>query len=347
MRIYCRLMLTCWMLIIIFSANQNNLYGKSQKKKEISISSDTIFTVTNKITPKHLILESPSNFLYIIPPDESFKVAMEIGKYGIFSEKLNSSMRFSYQAPNEYAPVEKDFISMILKDNNLLMNKLVKSTNNVLIRYAKSKKDTTITWQMVCGNDFFGLTANLTYNVKYDKMLTNNVENMFKSIIVERNPDITPTTNSPFIIGDYEVLGLNLVKRMSIPISYFTVDGIPFHRSKGTRAVMLSSISYSNSGGYKSMEQASIESLETLIKTIFLNTNDKIIPYSVKEVDEINEVPTLRIEGHLLSDDSKNVVAYCSSVGKFVHIICGIYDEKESNEFFKVIDKFKETVTFR
>lgn len=350
MKTYCSLILACWtllMLLVVFPANSNNLYGKSQQKIETSISFDTIDATNNKITKQHLLLTSPSNFLYIIPPDKSFEIVTEIGKYGLFSEKYNASMPFRYQMVNEYVPVEKEFINMVIRDKDLLMNKLVKSTNDLLIRYAKTKKvrdgDTVIIWYMACGNVFFGLTADLTYNVKYDKKFSKKVENMFKSIIAEPNPYITPATKVPFITGDYELLGLNLVKRLG-SIAYFTEDGRPLHRSKGTKVALLSSVLYSIKSGYRSMERSSIDGFDLLMRMVF--PNETIIPFSVREVEEISEIPTLRIEAYFQSNDSRSIVAYCSPTDKFVHIICGICDEKEADEFFQVIDKFKKTVTF-
>jgi hypothetical protein len=167
---------------------------------------------------------------------------------------------------------------------------------------------------------------------------------MFKSIIAEPNPYITPATKTPFITGDYELLGLNLVRRMSVPITCFTEDGWPLRSSTGTQDALLFSISYSIKSGYRSMERSSVDGFEILMRTVF--PNETIIPFSVREVEEINEIPTLRIEAYFQSNDSRTIVAYCSPTDKLVHIICGICDEKEADEFFQVIDKFKKTVTF-
>jgi len=314
--------------------NQQEIYASKKIKR-----------VTTEITDKHIVLYSTSNFIYIVPP-EGFRAdtAQEKVLFGLMSEKYDAGMRFSFRI--DYS----DDINVLRNGYNILKNESMK-INDFNLKYFKLKPlndGSKIEWLVFADNPFFSFYGILSYDIKFDKTLSKNVEKAIRSIIVTRNTFVTPENNIS-ITGDFSLLDLKFVQRVSVPLAYWTEDGLPANATKGSKVVILGTPPSQYISKMDIADNA-IRSLNNVLRNSVLNdTNhsDNLIAKRVQPTEFV-ALPGVIIEGVLESDANKHFIAVYSvpdsKVSQF-YAILAICDEDEKEELFERIMKFKETVS--
>jgi len=317
-------------LFVLFFLTAAQIYsqGTSKSNNEVAISN------------RHIMLPSASEIIYIIPPNESFKfdtTGLRVS-FGLLSETYDATMRFSYRID-----IPSD-VNILRNSYNVLKHETFKS-NDVNVQYFKLNplyNETLIHWVVFCDNDFFSFYGIVAYDIKHDESLSKDIEESLRSIIVIRNPDVVPESNIS-ATGDFSLLGLKFVQKMSIPMSYFTEDGLPALATQGNKVVMIATPPTSASVNIDISENA-ISELTAVLRNSVL-PNDTLIAICVQPVEFVNNQGVV-IEGVLASNPLRNfigVYSFSRELRVFFAIL-GICNEDEKEEFFEKILKFKDTV---
>ena len=328
-----------FILLLALSLAATQIFSQSISTKN----KDTV-RITSKISNKHVMLPSVSDFIYIIPPDKSFRVdtARERVPFGLVSEKYDATIQISYRLG-----VSSD-VNILQQSNSILKHELLRC-NDVNVKYFKLNplhNESQINWLFFCDNEFFSFYGTIHYDKKFDKALAKNVEASIKSIIVTRNANLVPENNA-YMSGDFSLLDLKFVKRMSVPLTYFTEDGLPALSTKGSKIVILATPPARKLGNIDIAERA-IQDLASVLKNSELNQlnpDESLIVQRVQPIEFATNHGVV-VEGVLSSDPNKNFIAIHSvSVGiNTFYVLLGICNEDEKQEFFEKILKFKETV---
>ena len=303
---------------------------------------DTI-KITNKISKKHVHLATASDVIYLLPPDKSFKVdsARARVRFGLVSEKYDATMEFSFMVgmPSD--------ANLLQRSKKILKYEVLK-INDVNVKYFKLNplnNESRINWFVFCENELFSFYGIVSYDIKHDKAISKNIEKSLRSIVVTRNPDVIPERNMG-MSGDYALLssslGLKFVQRMSIPLAYFTEDGLPAAITKGSKILIMATPPDSRFDSLDIAEKA-LRDLNRVFRQY--RANDTLIAERV-QLEEFLTHDGVVIQGSLMSNPARNFIGiYATSHGHLPFFaILGICNEDEKDDFFEKIHKFKATV---
>jgi hypothetical protein len=294
-------------------------------------------TLTPKITPAHIDLYTMSQVIYLIPPDNSFKTDTTKTFLGFNSSKYNSTMKISFAIqtmPSEYEQINAIYKILIFKQLQI---------NDISVSYykltEKDKDAKSITWLMFCESDFFKFYIINTYDSKHDKALAKKIEKTYKNIIVQRNPDVMPNRNST-LTGNFELLPLQFVQLMSVPIAYFTEDGSPVNKTHGSKYVALASPPIS---ALENREK-SILAIESANAILALQQfSDSIIVERLSEL-EFCGGDGICIEGTLAHQQSKRFIFYFTKAKTMFYGLFAVCNKDDAEQFFQIISAFEKTV---
>lgn len=325
------------MMCILAVALSENLYSSNKANPK----QDTLHLTAN-ISKQHILLQSANSDLHVLPPEKSFKFKYEDDFFGLVSEKYpDINMRFVYSGVEYH-------------DNDSLVNlyyKMLKKipamiVNNDFIVWAykyqlKDEADENYIWSVYVKNDIAYAHGTITYHKKYDKVFDKNMEKLIKNIILSRRTDIKPTAN---IVGsgDYSILGLKFVPKMSVPVAYFTEDSKTFVATKHSKM-----FAFATPNGNRETTEERLDALTRAANQILSlsKLNDTIIIEQLGETSSA-EHDWIWVKGTLQNNPSRSFIAYYSDFTKAsYYVLFGICDANEKEEFFAQIDKFRATVT--
>ena len=303
---------------------------------------DTI-KITNKISKNHVHLATSSDVIYLLPPDKTFRVDSARAKvrFGLASEQYEATMEFSFLTGMPSDP-------KLLQHSNKILKYEVLKINDVNVKYFKLNplnNESRINWAIFCENELFSFYGIVSYDIKHDKVLSKNIEKSFRSIVVTRNPDVIPERNMG-MSGDYallsSLLGLKFVQRMSIPLAYFTEDGMPAAITKGSKILIMATPPDSRFDTIDIAEKA-IRDLNRVFRQY--RENDTLIAERV-HLEEFLTHDGVVAQGSLLSDPTRSFIGiYATSHGQLpFFVLLGICNEDEKEDFFEKFHKFKATV---
>ena len=173
-------------------------------------------TVSPKITSKHLRLRAINYDIYILPPDNTFKIINDDLEFGIESKKYNSSITMKFQGAESFSYADTIFRKALNYYKQDTSDYYFSKSNNMLVKLMKYESlvgnDTITTFNMICGDEVFSLVIHAKYPSKYDKKLKKLVENSLLNIVITPNPDIKPEANV-LMDFDYSLLGLKFFQR--------------------------------------------------------------------------------------------------------------------------------------
>lgn len=321
------------MLIIVLALSSRILEAQSSIK-------DTL-KKENPILKEAKILPTFHNFIYVLPPEKSFEIDTNMIFLGLSSEKYEGVI-FSITLPGMgYMDDEK----AIRQRFNILKQGLMRINNSFDLWYyklsAKNNPD-VITWSIFFKNEFFYGNGLFSYNIKDDKVLGKGIEKTINSFLIIQRPDIVPQRNT-LAAGDFDSIPLKFVQKVTYPNVYFTEDGLPIDKTKGSKIFVLSTRNVPDSKTLEVFEQAIISSNNILATN---NINDSIVVENIEPTQILEATAGIKLSGSLKSDINKSFFSYYIMVpGKDLYfLIFGIcnYDEKE--EFDKVLDNFRKSV---
>lgn len=299
-------------------------------------------TNTLKLKPKfskeHTELVSSSTIIQLIPPDNSFVIDTSRVRFGLASEKYNSGMMASFKLDDiTFDSVVLARRTNILKNGYMLLNDL----NVVWYKLAsKDSKNPQYNWLVHCEDDFAEFYISLNYDKKFDKELESKIMKTLKSIVLKRNPNVTPDANT-LISGDFNKLSLQFVKKLSQPIAFFTEDGKPPFKTKGNKflALIAPPITIGDTADYA---DKALYMNYVVLKQIFPNYDSAMVE-KVEEY-ELDGLIGIKMEGSFELDTNKRFIMYYAQ-SRIAYGVLAICDAKDYNEFKKEIDAFTATVT--
>ena len=336
-------MVTVKFFFILFALNF--LVASQIFSQTVSIDNKDTIHITSQLSKKHIMLPTANNFIHLIPPHRSFVVDEERTRvqFGLFSKKYDATMRIAFRS-SIHRSTYSDDVNQLKLSHRILKYELLR-INDVNVKYFKLNPlndESQINWVIFCDNDFFSLYIVVSYNKKYDRALSKRMESFIRSIIIAPNPSVTPTSNMS-MVGDYSLFDLKFVQRLSVPLSYFTEDGIPAATTRGSKIVIL--------GTPPTVSLDTINIAEKAIRDLNLMLrqhapNDYLIPLSMRPT-EFATYHGVIVEGILASNHNKTFIGIYSNANDpkipFYGIL-GICNEDEKEEFFERIHRFKLTV---
>ncbi|MPN34607.1 hypothetical protein SDC9_182101 [bioreactor metagenome] len=141
--------------------------------------------------------------------------------------------------------------------------------------------------------------------------------------------------------GDFSLLDLKFVQKLTFPISYFTEDGIPVKTTRGSKIVALTTYPLSSAQAVNDMAEPAIDMFNKVLQQQF--PHDSIIAHKVYEEDFIGH-DGICVEGSLKSDNSKHFLGLYSQGRSAFYVMLAICNEDETETFFRTVRKFKPTV---
>jgi hypothetical protein len=295
---------------------------------------DTV-VINNKLNKNYVLLPTANHEIHLLMPNKHFNADTVSSDFlGLVSKKYNTHLRISFSVDN----VSKT-INGITKAYQILKYDVLK-INDAIVQLVKYKtSESSITWSAYCESDFFTFFMNVTYDKKFDKELSKNIEKTYRSLIVTRNPDITPSSSIHAEVNT-ALLDLKFVQKMFIPLCYFTEDGIPLKKSKGTKYVIVATPSVS-AFDTTEISDAAIQIGNNMLKQNF--PEESIIPEKVYEAN-IAGNDGICIEGTLASNPHKSFMMYFSKARIISYATIAVCNEEDKVVFFNMFSKFKESI---
>ena len=309
----------------------------------LSAQSSSIDTLKkdNPILKESIILPTFHNLIYVLPPEKSFERDTNMTFFGLSSPKYQG-VTLSFTLPESgYMDDEK-----VIKQNFSILKQGIMRVNNSfdLWYYKLSPKGNPdiIRWSIFFKNEFFYGNGIFTYNIKDDKILGKGIEKTINSFVIIQRPDITPQRNS-LASGDFDSIPLKFVKKSSYPHVYFTEDGFPIDKTKGSKIFVLSTRPPSSTTSLETFEHAIIESNSILYRN---NINDSIVVEKIEPTQMLESTAGVKLSGSLKSDINRSFFSYYIIVpGKSLYfLIFGICNYDEREEYDKVLDNFRKSI---
>jgi hypothetical protein len=292
--------------------------------------------LTNKVTPKHVLLPSIQCEIYLIPPDTTFKMVRDQSLFGYTSSKLGMtiSMTMDNQSIREARQLLNSGSFKTVKTQELHINDF-----DMIYYKLEGENDAKVAWLFFASNDFFDLVGEIHYKKADDKKYSSKIEKSLRSFIVKRNPNIFPTTSS-FLDGDFTLIPLKFVQLVSTPVTYFTEDGVPLAKTKGTKFVAIATVPM-RQGDTTDIAEVALENANILYRLTY--PNDTLVAEKVDLMDEFAKFQGLHITGSVASNDNRVFDMYFSASKKTAYILFSMCDAKDATEFFKAIKAFSLT----
>ncbi|MCL2039508.1 MAG: hypothetical protein FWG85_03660 [Bacteroidetes bacterium] len=324
-------------LFIIFIA----VLGLSSGTLMAQSSSKDTLKKDNPILKESIILPSYHNFIYVLPPEKSFERDTNMSFFGLSSKKYPGVI-FSITLPETgYMDDEK----VIKQRFNILKQGIMRINNSFDLWYYKLSPKSNpemISWSIFFKNEFFYGNGIFNYNTKDDKVLGKGIEKTINSFLIIQRPDLVPEQSS-LAVGDFDAIPLKFVKKFTYPHIYFTEDGLPIDKTKGSKIFALATRNTSFAGSLEVFEQAVFVTNSILANN---NIDDSIVVENI-EPTQILEAPNgVKLTGSLKSNANRSFFSYYIIVpGKDLYfLVFGICNYDEREEFDKVLDDFRKSV---
>lgn len=333
MKIASKLFSTIFLIVLVCS--------KANAAKTVAdINKDTVI-INPKITEQHYTLKAINYYVYIIPPDNTFKEIKSENEFGLESKERNARIELKFQGSNNFEYVDGIMNRSLTYYSDLITKYKLLKSNGTLIKYMKYSSlignDTMTTWNVICGDDLFGLLIMLRYPTQEDDYMDKLVERLLHSIIIKPNPLITPETNM-VIDFDYSLLDLKFFQR-SLAYTIFSEDGLPPKLSKGSKFFLVST----NPPSGSQQDNLADQVIDLINDTFFDFMPGKILATRVEET-VINGQNGIEVEGYFDNDEDKVFIMFMAATMDRYNIIIAFCKESESKDFFAKVREVKETI---
>lgn len=306
-----------------------------------SSSRDTLIK-NNEITQDLIMLVSTNNFTYIFPPEESFEMDTTQTFLGLSSEKYPNVMLRIIFSGN----YEDDEITLSRSYNILETGPIMRVNDSYDMWYFKLSpkgRPDIILWNIFFRNELFYGLAMFSYPARYDKVFAKGMEKTINTLVIVQRPDILPQSNL-YGTGDFDLIPLKFVKRVTLHTSYFTEDGFPITRTKGDKIVVIATAP---------SPRSRVEEFETAIyetnKIFIINEiEDSILVENITPITMLN-TEGFKLSGTLASDINLRFLSYYVRYHPedIFFMIFAICKPEDVEELDKALNEFSKTMRRR